>query len=160
MPPAANIFLQHELGDQEILIWKRECASTLYWTWFWMLQDFSTSWDIKATPTFFFLKDGQEVDKLVGANKPELQKKIVAITDSVPESRSWLLFRSVSFLFVICCWISTFTSHTLRSWLKCFYMFCSELSVFTFFLGCKYKMFHMNVTNSKWCGCCITSLFC
>ncbi|TKY65652.1 Thioredoxin H9 [Spatholobus suberectus] len=49
------------------------------------LTDFSTSWDIKATPTFFFLKDGQQVDKLVGANKPELQKKIVAISDSVPE---------------------------------------------------------------------------
>nr|AFK33544.1 unknown [Lotus japonicus] len=36
------------------------------------LTDFSTSWDIKATPTFFFLKDGQQLDKLVGANRPEL----------------------------------------------------------------------------------------
>jgi len=43
------------------------------------LQDFSTSWDIKATPTFFFLRDGQEIDKLVGANKPELEKKIAAV---------------------------------------------------------------------------------
>ncbi|XP_020225164.1 thioredoxin H9 isoform X2 [Cajanus cajan] len=51
------------------------------------LTDFSTSWDIKATPTFFFLKDGQQIDKLVGANKPELQKKIVAINDSVPETK-------------------------------------------------------------------------
>ncbi|KAK7394941.1 hypothetical protein VNO78_15482 [Psophocarpus tetragonolobus] len=49
------------------------------------LTDFSTSWDIKATPTFFFLKDGQQLDKLVGANKPELLKKIVAINDTVPE---------------------------------------------------------------------------
>lgn len=46
------------------------------------LIEFSTSWDIKATPTFFFLKDGQEIDKLVGANKPELSKKMVAIADS------------------------------------------------------------------------------
>ena len=46
------------------------------------LTEFSTSWDIKATPTFFFLKDGQQVDKLVGANKPELQKKITAVLDS------------------------------------------------------------------------------
>jgi len=46
------------------------------------LTDFSTSWDIKATPTFFFLKDGQQLDKLVGANKPELQKKITAVLDS------------------------------------------------------------------------------
>ncbi|KAF5953532.1 hypothetical protein HYC85_006388 [Camellia sinensis] len=37
--------------------------------------EFSTTWDIKATPTFFFLRDGQQVEKLVGANKPELQKK-------------------------------------------------------------------------------------
>ena len=46
------------------------------------MQEFSTSWDIKATPTFFFLKDGQQIDKLVGANKSELQKKIAAISDS------------------------------------------------------------------------------
>ncbi|PSS32765.1 Thioredoxin H-type like [Actinidia chinensis var. chinensis] len=47
------------------------------------LTDFSTSWDIKATPTFFFLRGGQQVDKLVGANKPELQKKITAMVDSM-----------------------------------------------------------------------------
>ncbi|XP_057971197.1 thioredoxin H9 [Malania oleifera] len=46
------------------------------------LPEFSTSWDIKATPTFFFLRDGQQIDKLVGANKPELQKKMTAIVDS------------------------------------------------------------------------------
>ncbi|KAF5747686.1 hypothetical protein HS088_TW05G00413 [Tripterygium wilfordii] len=47
------------------------------------LSDFSSGWDIKATPTFFFLRDGQQVDKLVGANKPELQKKITAAVDSI-----------------------------------------------------------------------------
>jgi thioredoxin 1 len=46
------------------------------------LQDFSSSWDIRATPTFFFLKNGQQVDKLVGANKPELEKKVEAIASS------------------------------------------------------------------------------
>lgn len=46
------------------------------------LQDFSSSWDIRATPTFFFLKDGQQLDKLVGANKPELQKKIIMLSES------------------------------------------------------------------------------
>ncbi|RYR61513.1 hypothetical protein Ahy_A04g018687 isoform B [Arachis hypogaea] len=49
------------------------------------LSDFAATWDIKATPTFFFFQNGQQVDKLVGANKPELQKKIAAITDSVPK---------------------------------------------------------------------------
>lgn len=51
------------------------------------MQEFSTSWDIKATPTFFFLKDGQQVDKLVGANKPELQKKVAAAVDSAVPSQ-------------------------------------------------------------------------
>ncbi|KAJ0978373.1 hypothetical protein J5N97_013847 [Dioscorea zingiberensis] len=46
------------------------------------LMDFSSSWDIRATPTFFFLKDGQQLDKLVGANKPELQKKIIMFSES------------------------------------------------------------------------------
>ncbi|XP_059627860.1 thioredoxin H4-1-like [Cornus florida] len=46
------------------------------------LTEFSTSWDIKATPTFFFLKDGRQVDKLVGANKHELQKKAAVIAES------------------------------------------------------------------------------
>ncbi|XP_058110718.1 thioredoxin H4-1 [Magnolia sinica] len=46
------------------------------------LSDFSSSWDIRATPTFFFLKEGQQVDKLVGANKPELEKKITLWGDS------------------------------------------------------------------------------
>lgn len=49
------------------------------------LTDLSTSFDIKATPTFFFLKDGQQIDKLVGANKPELLKRIIAISDSQGE---------------------------------------------------------------------------
>ncbi|XP_021895529.1 thioredoxin H9-like isoform X2 [Carica papaya] len=50
------------------------------------LTDFSSSWDIKATPTFFFLKNGQQIDKLVGANKPELQKKIIAVVESAEPS--------------------------------------------------------------------------
>lgn len=47
------------------------------------LVDFSSSWDIRATPTFFFLKNGEQVDKLVGANKPELETKVAALADGV-----------------------------------------------------------------------------
>ncbi|RWW21444.1 hypothetical protein GW17_00014405 [Ensete ventricosum] len=47
-----------------------------------LFQDFSSSWDIHATPTFFFLKDGQQLDKLIGANKPELEKKVIMFVDS------------------------------------------------------------------------------
>ncbi|KAI3788588.1 hypothetical protein L2E82_01359 [Cichorium intybus] len=46
------------------------------------LTEFSTQWDIKATPTFFFLRDGQQFDKLVGANKQELEKKISSMVVS------------------------------------------------------------------------------
>ncbi|KAK6233367.1 hypothetical protein QUC31_005773 [Theobroma cacao] len=45
------------------------------------LAELSTSWDINATPTFFFLKDGRQVDKFVGADKVELPKKIAAIAN-------------------------------------------------------------------------------
>ncbi|XP_021723304.1 thioredoxin H-type-like [Chenopodium quinoa] len=46
------------------------------------LPDLSTSFDIKATPSFFFLQNGQEIDKLVGSNKAELLKKITAVVDA------------------------------------------------------------------------------
>ena len=45
------------------------------------MQEFSTSWDINATPTFFFLKDGRQVDKFVGADKVDLPKKIAAVAN-------------------------------------------------------------------------------
>lgn len=46
------------------------------------MQEFSTtSWDINATPTFFFLKDGRQIDKFVGADKVELPKKIAAVAN-------------------------------------------------------------------------------
>ncbi|KAL9688876.1 hypothetical protein QQ045_033302 [Rhodiola kirilowii] len=54
------------------------------------LTDFSTSWDIKATPTFFFLRDGQQIDKLVGANKAELNKKITDLADSLPSLQTMI----------------------------------------------------------------------
>ena len=46
------------------------------------MQEFCTSWDIRATPTFYFFRDGQPIDKLVGANKFELQRKTAAIAES------------------------------------------------------------------------------
>uniref|UniRef100_A0A1D1ZEI1 Thioredoxin H4-1 n=1 Tax=Anthurium amnicola TaxID=1678845 RepID=A0A1D1ZEI1_9ARAE len=47
------------------------------------LVELSSSWDIQSTPTFFFLSDGQQLDKLVGANKLELQKKVAMFADSL-----------------------------------------------------------------------------
>ncbi|GMQ01968.1 hypothetical protein CsSME_00048408 [Camellia sinensis var. sinensis] len=51
------------------------------------LTEFSTTWDIKATPVFFFFRDGQQVEKLVRANKSDLQKKATAIVNSVATSQ-------------------------------------------------------------------------
>ncbi|XVE86017.1 hypothetical protein DITRI_Ditri18aG0002500 [Diplodiscus trichospermus] len=45
------------------------------------LAELSTSWDINATPTFFFLEDGRQVDKFVGADKVELRKKMAAVAN-------------------------------------------------------------------------------
>jgi len=39
-----------------------------------MMKDFSSSWDIRAT-LMFFLKNGQQIGKLIGANKRELEKE-------------------------------------------------------------------------------------
>ncbi|KAK4782735.1 hypothetical protein SAY86_007109 [Trapa natans] len=50
------------------------------------LTEFSMLWNIEATPTFFFLRNGQEMDRLVGANKVELQKKINRVLISQSKS--------------------------------------------------------------------------
>ncbi|CAN1138462.1 Thioredoxin H-type [Linum perenne] len=47
------------------------------------LAEMSSTWEVKATPTFFFLKEGKQFDKLVGANKVELKMKIANL-DSLP----------------------------------------------------------------------------
>lgn len=54
------------------------------------LAEFSTSWEIKATPTFFFLKNGRELDKLVGANKEELQRRTDIMAKPLAYSRSFV----------------------------------------------------------------------
>lgn len=45
-----------------------------------IVQEFSNSWGVTATPTFFFLKDGRQIDKLIGSNKLELQRKTAAVS--------------------------------------------------------------------------------
>jgi thioredoxin-like negative regulator of GroEL len=40
------------------------------------VQDVTSEWDIRAMPTFLFIKDGKQVDKIVGANKEELDRKV------------------------------------------------------------------------------------
>lgn len=39
-------------------------------------RDVATRWNIGSVPTFFFIKNGKEVDKVVGADKSALERKI------------------------------------------------------------------------------------
>ncbi|CAN4122908.1 unnamed protein product [Withania somnifera] len=41
------------------------------------LKTVAEKWDVKAMPTFVFLKNGIEVDRVVGAKKEDLQQTIV-----------------------------------------------------------------------------------
>ena len=46
--------------------------------WFWgLLQDVAQEHKVQAMPTFLLLKQGKEVDRIVGAKKDELEKKIL-----------------------------------------------------------------------------------
>ncbi len=40
------------------------------------LQDVTSTWEIRAMPTFLFIKEGKQIDKIVGANKDELDRKV------------------------------------------------------------------------------------
>ncbi len=43
------------------------------------LRDVAQEWDVEAMPTFIFIKDGKAVDKVVGAKKGDLEKKVAAL---------------------------------------------------------------------------------
>ncbi|KAG9148044.1 hypothetical protein Leryth_003627 [Lithospermum erythrorhizon] len=42
-------------------------------------QTLAQEWEVEAMPTFIFIKDEKAIDKLVGANKDELQLKIICL---------------------------------------------------------------------------------
>lgn len=39
-------------------------------------RDVAARWNISSVPTIFFIKNGKEVDKVIGADKNALEKKI------------------------------------------------------------------------------------
>lgn len=39
-------------------------------------RDLAERWNISSVPTIFFIRNGKEVDKLVGADKGALERKI------------------------------------------------------------------------------------
>uniref|UniRef100_A0A7I4CX43 Thioredoxin domain-containing protein n=1 Tax=Physcomitrium patens TaxID=3218 RepID=A0A7I4CX43_PHYPA len=39
------------------------------------VKDVTSQWEVRAMPTFIFIKDGKSIHKVVGANKDELEKK-------------------------------------------------------------------------------------
>lgn len=40
------------------------------------VSDVAARWNISSVPTFFFVKNGKEIDKVVGADKSSLQRKM------------------------------------------------------------------------------------
>ena len=48
-----------------------------------LLQEVARKWGVDAMPTFVFLKDGEEVERVVGARKEEL---LAAITKHAAEA--------------------------------------------------------------------------
>ncbi|KAH8950049.1 hypothetical protein BDL97_10G063600 [Sphagnum fallax] len=40
------------------------------------VPDVTSTWEIRAMPTFLFIKEGKQIDKIVGANKDELDRKV------------------------------------------------------------------------------------
>ncbi|CAM6041197.1 unnamed protein product [Sphagnum compactum] len=40
------------------------------------VPDVTSAWEIRAMPTFLFIKEGKQIDKIVGANKDELDRKV------------------------------------------------------------------------------------
>jgi len=40
------------------------------------LRELSETWNVQAMPTFVFIKNGKQIDTLVGADKSELEKKV------------------------------------------------------------------------------------
>ncbi|MCO5572413.1 hypothetical protein L7F22_026167 [Adiantum nelumboides] len=40
------------------------------------MQDISAQWNVQAMPTFIIIKDSKELDRVVGANKEELEKRL------------------------------------------------------------------------------------
>jgi thioredoxin 1 len=39
------------------------------------VQEVTSKWEVRAMPTFIFIKNKKQVDKIVGANREELEKK-------------------------------------------------------------------------------------
>jgi len=42
------------------------------------MPELAATWDVQAMPTFLFIKNGKQIDKLVGADKPGLEKKVIS----------------------------------------------------------------------------------
>ncbi|PSR98530.1 Thioredoxin-like protein [Actinidia chinensis var. chinensis] len=46
------------------------------------VKEVATKYEIKAMPTFLLMKDGAQVDKLIGANPDEIKKRIEGLVQS------------------------------------------------------------------------------
>nr|BAE16559.1 thioredoxin h [Codonopsis lanceolata] len=66
-----------------------ELASTYKDTMFLLVdvddvQEVASKYEVKAMPTFVLMKEGAQVDKLIGANPDEIRKRIESLIQSNP----------------------------------------------------------------------------
>lgn len=53
-----------------------------FWLLCWNFQEVASRLEVKAMPTFMFLKDGNTMDKIVGANPVEIKKRVDGFVQS------------------------------------------------------------------------------
>lgn len=61
-----------------------------------LFQSVAEEWSIEAMPTFLLLKEGKEVDKVVGAKKEELQLAITKHATTVATAWSIISRSSIT----------------------------------------------------------------
>ena len=44
------------------------------------LKDVANEWQVWDMPTFIFIKDGESIDRIVGANKEDLERKVASLS--------------------------------------------------------------------------------
>lgn len=63
----------HQCSNRSLTNVIRDCGSK---SWYPFLQTVAEEWNVEAMPTFVFIKEGKEVDRVVGANKDGLIQTI------------------------------------------------------------------------------------
>ena len=53
-----------------------------------MFQKVAAQWNVQGLPTFVLIKDKKEIERIVGGNKEELDKKLVSHVQQPPPNKT------------------------------------------------------------------------